>query len=119
MLEVFLMTISSNLIRGHLDGIILRLIIEKDRYGYEIASEIAKRTNDVFLIKEATLYALVQRLEKKELITSYIGTKSHGSKRRYYKITPLGKAYFKEKIKEWKMLKTIMSQLLEAQHEED
>ncbi|MFW5841934.1 MAG: PadR family transcriptional regulator [Bacillota bacterium] len=111
------MQISSDIIRGHLEGIILKLIIEKDRYGYEIASEIAKRTNDAFIIKEATLYSLVQRLEKKDLISSYIGTKSHGGKRRYYTITPLGKAFFKEKVNEWQHLKNIMSQLLEAQHE--
>ena len=38
--------ISSDIIRGHLDAIILRLIIEKDRYGYEISKEISKRTNN-------------------------------------------------------------------------
>ena len=111
------MTIGSNLIRGHLDSIILKLIIEKDRYGYEIASEIATRTNRAFVIKEATLYSLVQRLEKKEFISSYIGTKSHGSKRRYYKITPLGIDYYQEKVLEWEMLRDVMSKFLEASHE--
>lgn len=111
------MPISSDILRGHLESVILKLIIEQDRYGYEIASEIAKRTNQDFLIKEATLYAMVQRLEKKELISSYIGAKSHGRKRRYYKITPLGKAYFKEKQAEWTELKHIMSLLLEENHE--
>ncbi len=108
------MTVSSDIIRGHLDAIILKLIIEKDRYAYEISNQIRGRTKDAFSIKEATLYALVQRLEKKELITSYIGTKSHGSKRRYYKITTLGKAYYKEKIAEWVTLSDIMAQLLEV-----
>ena len=111
------MDISSDIIRGHLESIILKLILEKDRYGYEISSEIFKRTKEVFAIKEATLYALVQRLERKELITSYIGEKSHGSKRRYYTITTLGKAYYKEKMKEWYTLKLIMSQLLEEDNE--
>ena len=55
--------ISSDIIRGHLDPIILRLIMEKDRYGYEISKEISKRTSDRFAIKEATLYAVFQRLE--------------------------------------------------------
>ncbi|MFH5881965.1 MAG: PadR family transcriptional regulator [Candidatus Izemoplasmataceae bacterium] len=111
------MEISSDIIRGHLEGVILKLILEKDRYGYEISSEISKRTENMFNIKEATLYALVQRLEKKELITSYIGEKSHGSKRRYYKVTTLGKAYYKEKIAEWQALKSIMSKLLEVRDE--
>ena len=114
---VFFMAISSDILRGHLESVILKLIIEQDRYAYQIASEIAKRTGDGFSVKEATLYAMVQRLERKELIRSYIGSKSHGGRRRYYTITPLGKAYYQERINEWNELKSIMSQLLEDHHE--
>jgi len=110
-------TISSDVLRGHLETIILQLIIEKDRYGYQIASEIKQRSSGSFSMKEATLYAMVQRLERNELITSYIGTKSHGRQRRYYRITTLGLAYYKEKRKEWEELKRIMSLFLEGRHE--
>ena len=106
--------IHSDLIRGHLESIILKLIIEQDRYGYEIASCISERTDEKFVIKEATLYSIVSRLEKKQLIESYIGEKTHGKKRRYYKITPLGKAYHYEKMQEWIELKDILNTLLEA-----
>ena len=105
--------ISSDIIRGHLEVIILKLIIEEDRYGYEISNCIAERTKDLFNIKEATLYSIVGRLEKKELIESYVGKKTHGGKRRYYKITALGKAYYKEKLSEWKELKSVLNTLLE------
>jgi PadR family transcriptional regulator PadR len=88
--------ISSDIIRGHLDSIILRLILEKDRYGYEISKEISRRTMDRFQIKEATLYAVFQRLEKKELITSYEGD------------VPLGRAFFREEIEEWRKTKEII-----------
>ena len=100
--------ISSDIIRGHLDFIILRLIYEKDRYGYEISKEIRLRTNDQFQIKEASLYAVFQRLEKKEIIESYFGDISHGGKRRYYRITALGRAYLKEKVAEWKETKELI-----------
>lgn len=105
--------ISSDIIRGHLEVIILKLIIEEDRYGYEISNCITERTNNLFNIKEATLYSIVGRLEKKELIESYLGKKTHGGKRRYYKMTTLGKAYYKEKLKEWKELKSVLNTLLE------
>ncbi len=105
--------ISSDIIRGHLEVIILKLIIEKDRYGYEISNCITERTNELFNIKEATLYSIVGRLEKKDLIESYVGKKTHGGKRRYYKITTLGKAYYGEKLKEWKELKSVLNTLLE------
>jgi len=96
------------MIRGHLDAVILRLILEKDRYGYEISKEIGIRTDNRFQIKEATLYAVFQRLEKKELIESYYGSVSKGGKRKYYRITTLGKAFFKETVKEWKETKEII-----------
>jgi len=105
--------INSDVIRGHLESVILKLIIERDRYGYEISNCITERTNERFNIKEATLYSVVGRLEKKSLIESYIGAKSHGSKRRYYKITTLGKAYYDEKLIEWKELRDVLETLLE------
>lgn len=109
--------INSDIIRGHLESVILKLIIEKDRYGYEISNCIKERTDDSFSIKEASLYSVVGRLEKKELIESYIGTKTHGGKRRYYKITSLGRAYYIEKLSEWTELKKVLETLLEENHE--
>lgn len=106
--------IRSDIIRGHLDSIILRLILEKDRYGYEISKEISQRTDQRFEIKEATLYAVFQRLEKKELIESYFGSVSRGGKRKYYRITTLGKAYFKETVVEWKEMKEIIDIFMEG-----
>ena len=111
------MAIGSDVLRGHLEVVILQLILEKDRYAYDISKEIQTRTNASFSVKEATLYALVQRLERKELIRSYVGTKSHGSKRRYYTLTALGRAYYHERLREWNELKDVMSQLLEDTHE--
>lgn len=106
--------IRSDIIRGHLEAIVLRLIFEKDRYGYEISKEIRLRTNDRFQIREATLYAVFQRLHRKELIESYYGTVSHGSKRKYYRITTLGKAYLKETIAEWHETKEIIDLFMEG-----
>lgn len=106
--------IRSDIIRGHLDSIILRLILEKDRYGYDISKEISYRTNELFEVKEATLYAVFQRLEKKELVESYYGSESKGGRRKYYRITTLGKAFYKETIQEWKELKDVMDIFMEG-----
>ena len=107
--------ISSDIIRGHLDAIILRLISEKDRYGYEISKEIASRTQNEFQIKEATLYAVVQRLEKKSYITSYLGNVSNGGRRRYYSITDAGKEYLKQEIDDWYSARNIIDIFMEGQ----
>ncbi|GAB2555305.1 PadR family transcriptional regulator [Gracilibacillus alcaliphilus] len=106
--------IKSDIIRGHLEPIILRLIYENDQYGYEISKQISLRTDNRFQIKEATLYAVFQRLEKKDLIESYYGSVSHGRKRKYYRITTLGKAYLKESAREWQETKEIIDLFMEG-----
>jgi PadR family transcriptional regulator PadR len=90
------------------------LIIEKDRYGDEISKEITQRTKNQFEIKEATLYAVFQRLEKNEYIVSYSGQITHGRKRKYYKVTALGREYFTEKTVEWQETKKIINLFMEA-----
>jgi len=107
--------INSDIIRGHLDAVILKLIIEKDRYGYEISKEISRRTDNQFEIKEATLYAVFQRLEKNECIVSYSGQITHGRKRKYYKVTEIGREYFGRKLNEWEEVKEIINLLLEEE----
>ncbi|MDN3953674.1 PadR family transcriptional regulator [Sporolactobacillus laevolacticus] len=103
----------SDILRGHLDSIILRLLKDEDSYGYELSKKISQQTDGRFEIKEATLYAVFQRLEKKQLIESYYGERSHGGKRKYYRITALGKAYFHEMVKEWREVKEIMDLFME------
>ncbi|MBC1435972.1 PadR family transcriptional regulator [Paenilisteria rocourtiae] len=105
--------IRSDILRGHVDSIILRILAEGDSYGYEISKQISERTGDRFQIKEATLYAVFQRLEKKLLIESYFGERSHGGKRKYYTITSLGRAYLREMAREWQEIKGIMNLFLE------
>lgn len=100
--------IRSDLLRGHLDSIILRLLLDGDSYGYELSKAISRKTGGRFAIKEATLYAVFQRLEKKQLIESYYGERSHGGKRKYYSITLLGRAYLRELAAEWREVRDIM-----------
>jgi PadR family transcriptional regulator PadR len=104
--------INSDIIRGNVDAIILKLLMEVDMYGYELANQIKTRSQGKFSIKEATLYSAVTRLESRELISSYTGEKTHGGKRRYYRITPFGKAYYTEILKEWHLLREIMLAIL-------
>ena len=113
------MAISADLIRGHVDAIILRLIIEKDRYGYEIAKEIVRRSDHQLDIKEATLYAAIQRLERNKHIVSYTGHITHGRARKYYKPTPGGRAYFQDKMNEWQSIKDVMDKLMEDELDEN
>ncbi|HET6784606.1 MAG TPA: PadR family transcriptional regulator, partial [Erysipelotrichaceae bacterium] len=64
------MNITSDLLRGHTETIILKHLIEKDSYGYEINKSIQEKTNNQFELKEATLYSAFRRLETAGLISS-------------------------------------------------
>lgn len=113
------MAIHSDMIRGLLETMMLSLIEEKDYYGFELSLAIKKRSEGLFEIKEASLYATLQRLHEKGMIDSYLGEKTHGKKRRYYHLTPTGKTYLKGKKQEWDELKQVMSRLMEKPNGSD
>lgn len=101
--------ISSDIIRGYNDTIILSLLIEKDSYGYEISKRIEELSNARYLIKETTLYSAFNRLEKNGYIVSYYGDETFGKRRTYYKITSAGRVYHEEKCREWELTKDVIN----------
>lgn len=104
------MELNKEVIKGHVESIILSLLQEKDLYGYEISKLIRENSNEVFEIKEGTLYVVLKRLEKSNLVSSYWGDcKSGGGRRKYFKITEEGVKYLDEKKKEWEFLKSVMN----------
>lgn len=104
--------ISSDIIRGYNDTIILYLLLEKDSYGYEISKNIRSITNEQYVMKETTLYSAFTRLEKNGYIKSYYGDETQGKRRTYYQITDLGVSYYKDKCKEWKITKEVINHFI-------
>ena len=100
--------IGSDIIRGYNDTIILHLLTEGDSYGYEISKEIQSRSGGLYIIKETTLYSAFSRLEKQGYISSYYGEETFGRRRTYYKITPTGRRYYREKCREWQDTKQLI-----------
>lgn len=106
------MSITSDLLRGHTDTIILNELIKGDSYGYAINKVIKERTNNMYELKEATLYSAFRRLEKAELIASYWGDEGSGARRRYYSITEMGRQVYKENKLDWEEAKEIIDSLI-------
>lgn len=100
--------ISSDVLRGYNDTIILHLLLERDSYGYEISRQIEERSKGVYKIKETTLYSAFTRLQERGLIASYYGDETFGKRRTYYKITAAGVSYYKEKCAEWRLTKELI-----------
>lgn len=106
------LSITSDLLRGHTDTIILNELIKGDSYGYAINKVIKEKTNNLYELKEATLYSAFRRLEKAELITSYWGNEGIGARRRYYSITEKGRQIYKQNKLDWEEAKNIIDSLI-------
>lgn len=104
--------ISSDVIRGYNDTIILYLLLEGDSYGYEISKKIKELSEEKYIIKETTLYSAFTRLQKNEYIESYYGNETNGKRRTYYKITQEGKDYYYEKCNEWFITKEVIEKFV-------
>ena len=100
------------MIRGHTDTIILKQLLEKDSYGYEINKAVQERTNNLYELKEATLYTAFRRLEQSGLIVSYWGDEATGARRRYYTITEEGRAQYQAAVSEWAHTKDLIDKLI-------
>ncbi|GAA0416131.1 PadR family transcriptional regulator [Virgibacillus salarius] len=105
--------VSSDLLRGHTDTIILNLLMTGDKYGYKITKLIVENSAGEYELKEATMYSSLKRLEKDGHIVSYWGDETSGGRRKYYKITEKGKDTYIENIRNWENTKRILDQLLE------
>ena len=81
--------------------LLLKLLEEKDMYGYEMIRELEKRSNQVFALKEGTLYPILHGLEEQEAIESYEQVAGSGRKRKYYHMTAKGKKLLDAKAREW------------------
>ncbi|MHB8072506.1 PadR family transcriptional regulator [Desulfosporosinus fructosivorans] len=104
--------ISSDLLRGHTDTIILKLLMSGDKYGYEISKLIDSNSRGEYELKEATMYSSLKRLDNDGSITSYWGDETQGGRRKYYKISEKGKETYFQNIKNWEYAKRILDQLL-------
>lgn len=105
--------ISSDLIRGNIDAIILCTLCDGDNYGYEIIKSISKKSDGRYELKEPSLYTSLKRLESQNLIESYWGNESQGGRRKYYKITALGKDAYQESLLAWKIARELIDKLIE------
>lgn len=111
--------ISSDVIRGYNDTIILHLLQGKPSYGYEISKTIREKSEEKYIIKETTLYSAFTRLEKNGFVESYSGDETSGRKRTYYRITPAGRQYYHEKCQEWKLTKEVIEKFIDKEEETD
>lgn len=107
-------SISSDLIRGHINTIILRALYERDKYGYEIMNDIEQKSHGQYSLKQPTLYSALKRLETQGYIKAYWKTDevSSGGRRKYFTLTESGKEITEKNLAEWEYSRTIIDSLI-------
>ncbi len=95
------MSVDKTLLSGSTAMLLLKLLSEKDMYGYEMIEALRQRSQNVFELKAGTLYPLLHQMEEKSFLTAYEDDSS-GKVRKYYRITREGKKLLNQKKDEWK-----------------
>lgn len=102
----------ANFKRGTTEMVILRLLSEKDLYGYEITQAIKEKSNGKYLLLAGTLYNILFRLNELGYISNYIKQIGTKRKRRYYHIEDEGKRYLSKVVNEYSMICESVNRIL-------
>lgn len=105
------MPVDKTLVSGSMTMLLLKLLEEKDMYGYEMIDTLRKKSNNVFELKAGTLYPLLHGLEEKGLLKSY-EREYAGKIRKYYSITKEGRGLLEKKKAEWNEYQIAVSSVL-------
>ncbi len=102
-----------NQVSGNTAMLLLRLLSEKDMYGYEMIEELLHRSNHVFDLKAGTLYPLLHGMEARNQLVSY-EKEAGGKTRRYYRITKEGRKELERRREEWQVYSGAVAKVMTA-----
>jgi PadR family transcriptional regulator, regulatory protein PadR len=95
------MILDRELLKGSIALLILKLLSEREMYGYEIIQEAARRSGDAFQFKEGTLYPALHQLHKRGYLRSEWRVGKNGRQRKYYSLTGKGRKVALESQRSW------------------
>ena len=102
--------------KGSAEVLILALVEERDRHGYEIAKLIKERSGGAISFHVASLYPTLYRLERRGLINGRWLEKTGTRRRRFYRLTPAGQAVLDAERKSWRAFFAAMNRVARIRH---
>jgi PadR family transcriptional regulator PadR len=93
---------------------VLRLLAEKPMYGYQIVKELERRSEGYFDLEQGTLYPALHRLEKDGLVAGRWEVIEDGPSRKYYHLTPEGRAELNKSAQKWSDFSRHLLKLLDG-----
>lgn len=102
------MKLERELMRGAGPIAVLKLLSNKQMYGYELVEALSKQTDGVLAMGQSTLYPMLYNLEAKDLIEANWQSADNGRDRKYYSLTGKGKKKLKADMEAWAKLNDAM-----------
>ncbi|MBX7258481.1 MAG: PadR family transcriptional regulator [Candidatus Hydrogenedentes bacterium] len=109
--------IERDLLRGHLEGMVLSLLETGEAHGYEILKRFQSRGAGALTLKEGSLYPALYRLEQDGFIRGKWETaseKRRGPRRRIYSLTDKGRKELARKRNTWQTFAEVVGNIMEA-----
>ena len=106
---------TTQLLKGVLDLAVLAVVDGEDGYGYDIVRRL--RDGGLADVGDASVYGTLRRLYAAGALTSYVVPSESGPHRKYYGITPTGRAQLKRQRDDWTSFATTVTGLLETKHQ--
>jgi len=101
----------TNLIRGHLEGLLLAVLLGGPGHGYAVSERLAVRSGGVLTVPDGSLYPALQRLERAGLVASSWAM-AEGRRRRVYELTASGRQQADASAREWRSFSGAVDQVL-------
>jgi PadR family transcriptional regulator PadR len=96
--------ISSEMLKGTLDMMILRTLISGDAHGHTIAKIIERSSEDVLEVEQGSLYPALHRLEDRGWVSSYWGVSENNRKAKFYQLTENGRKQLTVESSRWRKM---------------
>jgi len=100
--------------KGIYEILVLNILEEKEKYGYQLLQELKNKGGEMFAMKEGTLYPILYRLEDDGLVTScWSEPKGKEVSRKYYSITSKGKEELEDLRELWSRFQENVAKIME------
>ena len=99
------------LLRGHLDGLLLAVLADAPGHGYELSQRLTQRSGGQLGVHEGSLYPALHRLERGGRVKS-TWSSGEGRRRRIYRLTPAGRRAASESRQDWRTFSTAVDRVL-------
>lgn len=102
--------------KGSTEMLVLALLEERRRHGYELATLIGERSGGLLQMHAASLYPLLYRLERRGLVVGRWVEKPGERRRRFYRLTPAGRKALAAHRRSWRDLFRALDQVARLDH---